>query len=654
LFFKRTPAGTDNLISYKKKSYYALITLAGIILIFFTDYVGLFEGINAYIYDLSFRIRGSHKPSENIIIAAIDEKTLGQLGRWPIRRTHYIPLLEGMHQSAVIGFDVIFAERTEDDALLADAIRKQGKVILPVYIDRGLNKIGPLPSLSPFKTGHIHIEQGVDNVVREVFHTLHLQDMPLPSLTSAMYETVTRTAIQRRKPQAKAPEKAAAGTVLQADPMKINYYGGPGTFQQISALDIINGKCPPAFFKGKIVLVGLTAPGIVDMVSTPFSQHRNQMSGVEVHAAILNNLLDGNAIRDVPEWTRWLSALLLSLLCFFLFILFSEKNAALLWMLSLVAITITVFALFSLFQLWMGPALFYCSFSFAYLLTYLFRLDEAARKLDTKYQAVTNLLGGTAEAPPLLTYDRGVIGLLSAGGINTKIQRLIWVEHQYERKLEDTISEKTQELSQALVMINNMNNEMIMRLTAAAESKDDHTGKHISRIGIYAGKVAEVLSMPSDFIEKVTLASAMHDIGKIGIPDQILMKPGELSCEEFEVIKNHTTIGARILSGSVHPMIQMSSTIALYHHERWDGTGYPKRLKESEIPVEARIIMICDIYDALRSKRPYKLALDHKQAFRIITEGDVKTTPDYFDPDVLHAFIQISPIFEEIFNKYHD
>jgi len=126
----------------------------------------------------------------------------------------------------------------------------------------------------------------------------------LPSLTSAMYGKMIKTAMKREKPHAKAPEQTAAATVLQADPMKINYYGKPGTFQQISVLDVINGKYPPAFFNGKIVLVGLTAPGIVDMVSTPFSQHRNQMSGVEVHAAILNNLFDGNAIQDVPEWIR--------------------------------------------------------------------------------------------------------------------------------------------------------------------------------------------------------------------------------------------------------------------------------------------------------------------------------------------------------------
>ncbi len=625
-----------------------LITLIGIILIFFTDYVGLFEGINAYIYDLSFRIRGSNKPSENIIIVGIDEQTLAQLGRWPLRRIHYTTLLDRMREASVVGFDVIFSEQTEDDALLADAIRRQGKVILPVYFERGLNRIEPLPSLSPYRLGHIHIEKGIDNVVREVFHTLHQKGTQAPSLSSVAYEITAHTAMKRQP-----PPNTTSGALFQSDPAKINYYGKPGTFHHVSMLDIIKGEYPPAFFNGKIVLIGLTAPGLVDMISTPFSQQRDQMSGVEVHANILNNILDVNAIQDVDEWIIWAAAVAFSVLCFFLFIRFSEKKAALLWLLSLVTITLGVFVLFSVFNRWMGPAIFYCSFSFVYLLTYLFRLDDAARKLDMKYLAVTNLLGGTAETPLLVTHDSGLPGLLSSGGINTKIQRLIWVEHQYEKKLEHTISEKTHELSQALTMINNMSNEMIIRLTAAAESKDDYTGEHISRIGLYAGKVAEKLAMPSDFIEKITLASAMHDIGKIGIPDHILMKPGELTPEEFEVIKNHTTIGAKILSGSAYPMIQMSAVIALSHHERWDGTGYPKRLKGSDIPVEARIIIICDIYDALRSKRPYKNPFDHKQAFTIITEGDEKTMPDHYDPDVLRAFIQISPVFEEIFSKYH-
>jgi putative two-component system response regulator len=100
-------------------------------------------------------------------------------------------------------------------------------------------------------------------------------------------------------------------------------------------------------------------------------------------------------------------------------------------------------------------------------------------------------------------------------------------------------------------------------------------------------------------------------------------------------------------------MIQMSASIALNHHERWNGTGYPRSLKGQDIPIEARIIMICDIYDALRSQRPYKQPFDHQRAFTIITQGDVQTMPDHFDPDVLHAFIKTSSAFDEIFNKYY-
>lgn len=232
--------------------------------------------------------------------------------------------------------------------------------------------------------------------------------------------------------------------------------------------------------------------------------------------------------------------------------------------------------------------------------------------------------------------------------------RLLRLERNYKNMLEETVRERTRELEDALKTIKKMSWEVVSRLTVVAEYRDTDTGSHIKRIGLYTSKIAEAMSLPEDFTELLRFASSMHDIGKIGIPDSILLKPGSLLPEEIDIMKRHTIIGEKMLSDSVQPSIKIAASIAACHHEKWDGTGYPRGLKGADIPLAGRITMIVDQYDALRSKRPYKKPLEHAEVFRIITEGDGRTIPEHFDPEVLNAFVRVADDLDKIFNKLQE
>ncbi len=217
--------------------------------------------------------------------------------------------------------------------------------------------------------------------------------------------------------------------------------------------------------------------------------------------------------------------------------------------------------------------------------------------------------------------------------------------HNYNDVLEQRVRERTADLQENYF-------ETIFTMTRAAEHKDEATGAHVQRISYYSRELARILGLDEAFVDQIFFASPMHDIGKIGIPDHILLKPGGLAPDEWEVMKGHVSMGAKILGNSKSPYLRMGAEIALNHHERWDGGGYPNAKRGDAIPLAARIMHICDIYDALRSKRPYKPAFDHPKAVDIITRGDGRTQPEHFDPVILAAFKQNHQAFRDIFDTY--
>ncbi len=194
--------------------------------------------------------------------------------------------------------------------------------------------------------------------------------------------------------------------------------------------------------------------------------------------------------------------------------------------------------------------------------------------------------------------------------------------------------------------------ETIRTLIVASEYRDDDTGAHVGRIGLYAKQLAQLKQLPEEYIDVLFYASALHDIGKLAIPDAILQKPGALTDDEFLKMKQHTSIGEKILSNtSISPYLKLGAEIAVTHHECWDGSGYPKGLRGHDISLGGRIVAICDVYDALRSPRPYKPAFDHAKTISIFRHGDGRTYPTKFDPELLRLFLANEMLFDVIYEE---
>jgi putative two-component system response regulator len=201
--------------------------------------------------------------------------------------------------------------------------------------------------------------------------------------------------------------------------------------------------------------------------------------------------------------------------------------------------------------------------------------------------------------------------------------------------LQDRNTWLTNAVDQATKTIHDREEELIVRLSKAAEFRDPETGAHIVRIAQYSRLIAATLGLGDEFCDLIRRAAPMHDVGKLGIPDSILLKPGRLDPDEMEVMKRHSAIGHSILVGSASKLIQLGAEIALTHHERFDGQGYPAGLQGDAIPLAGRIVAVADVFDALTSVRPYKAAWEMDKARAHVLEGQAK----HFDPQCVEAFM---------------
>lgn len=206
------------------------------------------------------------------------------------------------------------------------------------------------------------------------------------------------------------------------------------------------------------------------------------------------------------------------------------------------------------------------------------------------------------------------------------------------------------EVHRRTLQIRHREEEIAIKLIAASGKRDEETGAHIRRIGLYAAEMAKELGWSQSLIDDIKLAAPMHDIGKIGIPDNILQKPGRLTEAEFEIMKGHASIGGEMLAGSNIQMLDLASNIASGHHEKWDGSGYPDGLKGEAIPESARIVAIVDVYDALVHKRVYKKAFPEAEALAIMDD----MASYHFDPSLYRVFLSIIDKIRDIKQQNKD
>jgi HD-GYP domain-containing protein (c-di-GMP phosphodiesterase class II)/CHASE2 domain-containing sensor protein len=364
----------------------------------------------------------------------------------------------------------------------------------------------------------------------------------------------------------------------------IDFRGAPGSVPTVSFSDVVQGRADLSRLRDRIVVVGATAPTLQDVHPTPTSRSR-LMSGPEIQANAIWTALHGLPLREAPGVLGWLAILILGF-----------------------APALTTLRGRSVHAVLAAPVLG---------LVWLVIVQVAFERgviLPVTYPLIALLLGTVSASTSAFVLER------------EERRRAA----QYSERLEHEVSERTEELRETQL-------EIVSRLGRAVESRDADTGSHVDRMSALCHRLALAVGMPPAEAELLRHASVLHDVGKVGIPDRILRKPGRFDAGERLVMETHTRIGADILAGSGSALIQLAAVIARSHHERWDGTGYPDGLRGEEIPLAARICTVCDVFDALLSVRPYKPAWPLADALAEL----IAQRGRQFDPELVDAFVSL-------------
>jgi CHASE2 domain-containing sensor protein len=526
-----------------------------------------------------FRLRPARPPSD-LAVVAIDDATFSDLSpaTWPYPRRWHGEVLDELRRLGArsVVFDVQFTEKTReaDDWALYQAVGRLPRTVLATSVTDG--------------HGHTNILGGDDNLARigarpamATFPTLAGGEIERMEHSRNGVPTIAVAAAQ-------ALGHRVAASSFEDGGAWIDYRGPPGTIPTVSYSKVYGaahgqGTLDPRLIRGKTIVIGMAAPTLGDVHSTPVST-RDVMSGPEVQANAIWTVLHDLPLHTAPDWAALLAILALAL---------APPLAALRLRALAVATTPVLAALF---------------------------LGSAQLAFDRGW--VLPVIA------PLTALVVSAVGTVSASyGAERRERRRV---SRHNAALEEAVRERTAELHDTQL-------EVVARLARAAEWRDEDTGAHIERIGVLSYRLGLAAGMSQTEAETLRHAAVLHDVGKIGVPDRVLLKPGRLDPDEWEVMKAHAAIGASMLAGSPSPMVQLAEEIARTHHERWDGSGYPNGLRGTEIPLSGRICAVCDVFDALISRRPYKEAWPVADALAEIREQSGR----HFDPELTTLFLEI-------------